>query len=145
GTGPRTGFHHRVCGGHGNHLFLAGGGQADPRQHQFAGPPRRGGLSARRGLHLRHAQSDRRRALQTSGSPGSPTGSTMMAAVSSWLERSHRGRLTADFFRSGTASFGFVVLIVVIGLALFAPYVTLQDPYDLTQIDVLDSRLPPGS
>lgn len=68
-----------------------------------------------------------------------------MAAVSSWLERSHRGRLTADFFRSGTASFGFVVLIVVIGLALFAPYVTLQDPYDLTQIDVLDSRLPPGS
>lgn len=68
-----------------------------------------------------------------------------MGRISAWLERSHRGRMVADFFSSWTATFGFIVLLIVVILAVFAPFVTPQNPYNLTQIDVLDSRLAPGS
>lgn len=37
-----------------------------------------------------------------------------------------------------------VLTLVVLG-AVFAPWITPQDPYDLLQLDVLDARLPPGS
>src|SRR5690606_2226785 len=30
-------------------------------------------------------------------------------------------------------------------VAIFAPWITPQNPYDLMQLDVMDSRLPPGS
>jgi peptide/nickel transport system permease protein len=36
-------------------------------------------------------------------------------------------------------------LLIIIILALLAPWITPQNPYDLGQVDVLDGRLPPGS
>lgn len=69
----------------------------------------------------------------------------MMSRGVPFHERSRTARLLSDFFSSGTATFGFVVLVIVAILAVFAPFVTPQNPYDLTQLDVLDSRLPPAS
>ena len=41
--------------------------------------------------------------------------------------------------------FGLVLLGLILLLALFAPLISPQNPYDLAQLDVMDSRLPPGS
>ena len=34
--------------------------------------------------------------------------------------------------------------MIIVALALLAPWITPQNPYDLAQVDVLDGRLPPG-
>lgn len=54
-------------------------------------------------------------------------------------------RFKAEFFESRIAATAFVILMVIILLALLAPWITPQNPYDLGQVDVLDGRLPPGS
>jgi peptide/nickel transport system permease protein len=38
-----------------------------------------------------------------------------------------------------------VLLLLMVLAALFAGWLSPQDPYDLSQLDVMDSRLPPGS
>lgn len=54
-------------------------------------------------------------------------------------------RAVADFLRAPSALLGLVLLLLVVLLAVLAPWVTPQDPYDLLQLDVLDARLSPGS
>lgn len=54
-------------------------------------------------------------------------------------------RFRAEFFESKIATFAFGMLLVIIALAILAPWITPQNPYDLAQVDVLDGRLPPGS
>lgn len=54
-------------------------------------------------------------------------------------------RHVRSFLNSPGAVIGLVVLVTMIVLAILAPLVSPQDPYDLTQLDVLDGRLPPGS
>lgn len=54
-------------------------------------------------------------------------------------------RFRAEFFESRIAATAFVILMVIILLAVLAPWITPQNPYDLGQVDVLDGRLPPGS
>ncbi len=54
-------------------------------------------------------------------------------------------RFRAEFFESRIAATAFVVLSIIILLAILAPWITPQIPYDLVQVDVLDVRLPPGS
>jgi peptide/nickel transport system permease protein len=53
--------------------------------------------------------------------------------------------LAADFLANPVAVFGVVLLAIIVLLALFAPLVSPQDPYDLGQLDITDARLPPGS
>lgn len=53
-------------------------------------------------------------------------------------------RFSRDFFASKVATVGFVVLLLVVLAALFAPVLSPQDPYDLSKLDVMDSRLEPG-
>ena len=53
-------------------------------------------------------------------------------------------RFTRDFFASKVATAGFVVLLLIVLAALFAPVLSPQDPYDLSKLDVMDSRLEPG-
>ena len=53
--------------------------------------------------------------------------------------------LAADFFANPVAVFGVVLLAIIVLLAIFAPLVSPQDPYDLGQLDITDARLPPGS
>ena len=54
-------------------------------------------------------------------------------------------RFWSEFRGSSIAVAALVVLITIIILAIFAPWITPQNPYDLAQVDVLDGKLPPGS
>jgi peptide/nickel transport system permease protein len=54
-------------------------------------------------------------------------------------------RIAADFASSKIALFGLVLFTLIVLCALFAPLISPQNPYDLAQLDVLDSRLEPGA
>ena len=53
--------------------------------------------------------------------------------------------LAAEFARSRLALAGLALLGLLLLGALLAPLVAPQNPYDLAQLDLLDSRLPPGA
>jgi peptide/nickel transport system permease protein len=54
-------------------------------------------------------------------------------------------RFVSEFTASKTAVFGLVVFTIIALLAIFAPWVTPQNPYDLAAIDFMDGRLEPGT
>jgi peptide/nickel transport system permease protein len=54
-------------------------------------------------------------------------------------------RLVADFFDSKLAVVGLVVFAIIVLIALVAPLISPQNPYDLNQLDIMDGRLPPGT
>lgn len=51
----------------------------------------------------------------------------------------------AQFLTSKLAVFGLVLLVVFLFLAIFAPWVSPQNPFDIATLDIFDSKLPPGS
>ncbi|MEK6244814.1 MAG: ABC transporter permease [Pseudomonadota bacterium] len=53
-------------------------------------------------------------------------------------------RFVSEFMSSRLALFGLALLTIVIGIAIFAPWISPQNPYDLGKLDLLDSRLAPG-
>ncbi len=53
-------------------------------------------------------------------------------------------RFWDDFRQSHIAVGGLVVVVVICLLALFAPLITPQDPYDLSKLVLMDARRPPG-
>ncbi len=61
------------------------------------------------------------------------------------MEQSPFARFVADFCASRLAVAGAVVLLAILFIALFAPLISPQNPYDLAQLDVLDARLEPGA
>jgi peptide/nickel transport system permease protein len=54
-------------------------------------------------------------------------------------------RFRSEFFESRIATGALIMLGIIILLALLAPWITPQNPYDLGQVSVMDGRLPPGS
>jgi len=54
-------------------------------------------------------------------------------------------RFISNFAERKLAVVGLVVFVLLILAAVFAPWITPQNPYDLTQIDFMDGRLAPGS
>ena len=54
-------------------------------------------------------------------------------------------RFLADFFASKVATVAFVLLCGIIFIAVFAPWISPTDPYDLATVSVMDARLPPGA
>ena len=54
-------------------------------------------------------------------------------------------RVVGDFLANPVAVFGLGLLTLVVLAAILAPVISPQNPYDLAQLDVMDSRLPPGS
>jgi peptide/nickel transport system permease protein len=54
-------------------------------------------------------------------------------------------RHLAAFLASPSAVVGLVILVFLLALAIVAPWVTPQNPYDLRQLDIMDGTLPPGS
>ena len=54
-------------------------------------------------------------------------------------------RLVSDFCESKLAVGGLVVFVVIALIAIFAPLISPQDPYDLMQLDIMNGKLPPGS
>ena len=53
-------------------------------------------------------------------------------------------RFIRTFFEDRVAVVGLIMLLTIISLALLAPFITPQNPYDLASVDLMDSRLPPG-
>lgn len=53
-------------------------------------------------------------------------------------------RFISDFFESNVAIGACVMLMVIIFIALFAPLISPQNPYDLAVVDVMNARLEPG-
>ncbi|MBY2924479.1 ABC transporter permease [Rhizobium leguminosarum] len=60
-------------------------------------------------------------------------------------EPSRLSKGSANFFSSPAATIAFLTLVIICCLALFAPWISPQNPYDLMQLDIMDGRLPPGS
>jgi peptide/nickel transport system permease protein len=58
---------------------------------------------------------------------------------------SPRTRFAAGFGASRTALAGLALFAFLLAAALLAPVLAPQNPYDLAQLDLLDSRLPPGA
>lgn len=55
------------------------------------------------------------------------------------------GEFFIEFSQSKVAVAGFVCTVILVLLAIFAPWISPQNPYDLMQVDFMDSELPPGS
>ncbi|MCW4115269.1 ABC transporter permease [Aurantimonas sp. MSK8Z-1] len=53
-------------------------------------------------------------------------------------------RLAQDFFADRLAVFGLCLFVVIALIAILAPWITPQNPYDLAQLDIMDGGLPPG-
>ncbi len=144
---------------HRDHLRLARHGQAPDQRHPESRPARdrrpphhhraavrADQLRGRRPLHrARPARAHRSQGrMSVVGTHGEaeierpPTGTA--AAVETPLRR-----LIADYFESRLATAAFVLLVTIIALALLAPLIVPQNPYNLAEVDVLDSRLPPGT
>ena len=54
-------------------------------------------------------------------------------------------RIAREFRANPVAVFGLSLLGVILLLAIAAPFISPQNPYDLAQLDIMDARLPPGS
>lgn len=54
-------------------------------------------------------------------------------------------RFLSDFADSPLAVGAAVVLFLIILIAIFAPWISPQDPYDLATVSIFDARMPPGS
>lgn len=53
-------------------------------------------------------------------------------------------RFVRTFAQDHVAVFGMAVFLVVLCLAMLAPWISPQNPYDLSSVDLMDSRLAPG-
>jgi peptide/nickel transport system permease protein len=56
-----------------------------------------------------------------------------------------RYALLASFRRNRLAGAALLVLIGIILTAVFANFITPQNPYNLAELDIMDSRMPPGT
>jgi peptide/nickel transport system permease protein len=61
-----------------------------------------------------------------------------IAPVSPWR------RFAGEFAESRLALAGLILLAAIVVVAIAAPFISPQNPYDLAQLDVLDSKLAPG-
>lgn len=68
-----------------------------------------------------------------------------MTAIAANAIRSPAWDKLCAYFRSPMAVLGLVMAVLFLLAAVFAPWLSVQNPYDLAQIDVMDSGLPPGS
>ncbi len=73
------------------------------------------------------------------------TSDTPHAAAKSVKVETPFQRFRAEFFESKIATVALAVFFIIVLLAILAPWITPQNPYDLAQVSVMDGRLPPGS
>lgn len=64
-------------------------------------------------------------------------------AVRSTAESPFR-RFFSAFTEDRAAVAGLLLFFIIVGLAILAPFITPQNPYDLRSVDLMDSRLRPG-
>ena len=73
-----------------------------------------------------------------------PPASADIAGGPAPREQSPWRRFAADYLESRVATAALALLVLIVLLAVFAPWITPQNPYDLAQVDILDGRQPPG-
>jgi peptide/nickel transport system permease protein len=54
-------------------------------------------------------------------------------------------RFRKSFVEDKVAVAGLILFSLIVALALLAPLISPQNPYDLRSVDIMDSRLPPGA
>jgi peptide/nickel transport system permease protein len=54
-------------------------------------------------------------------------------------------RMVREFCASRIALAALAVFVLIALAAIFAPWITPQNPYDLSQLSIMDGRMPPGS
>jgi peptide/nickel transport system permease protein len=54
-------------------------------------------------------------------------------------------RFASEFAESRLALFGLAVFVVIALVAILAPWIAPQNPYDLAVLDIMDGRLEPGA
>jgi peptide/nickel transport system permease protein len=69
----------------------------------------------------------------------------MSATVVPPREETPFQRFATDFAQSRMALLGLAVFVLIAVCALVAPWISPQNPYDLSQLDIMDGRLAPGS
>jgi peptide/nickel transport system permease protein len=70
----------------------------------------------------------------------------MSAATSSPARlKGEFARFVERFLEDRAAVFGLGLIGLIIFLAVLAPFIAPQNPYDLGRVDIMDSRQPPGS
>ena len=53
-------------------------------------------------------------------------------------------RFVSEFFESKIATGALLVFVCIVLVAVLAPVISPQNPYDLAQLDIMDSKLAPG-
>ncbi len=69
---------------------------------------------------------------------------TNLSAVAARKEPALWREKWSDFVSSKVAIFGLLLFVVIVLAALLAPWLSMQNPYDLSQLDIMDARLAPG-
>ena len=54
-------------------------------------------------------------------------------------------RFVSEFAASRIALFGLVLFLAIVVIAVLAPFIAPQNPYDLAQLDIMDGRMEPGT
>jgi peptide/nickel transport system permease protein len=81
--------------------------------------------------------------IAVSAASAEPAGSPVIAPGEG--EETPLRRIAADFADSPLALAGLALFLAILAVAVLAPVISPQNPYDLAQLDVLDSRLEPGA
>ena len=76
-----------------------------------------------------------------------PSAAPRVAAVPPIIAGAERPfvRFARDYLDSRFAVAALALLLILVALASVAPWIVPQNPYDLAQVDVMESRLPPGT
>ncbi|WP_080649095.1 ABC transporter permease [Dickeya oryzae] len=61
------------------------------------------------------------------------------------VSRSALSHVLLMLWQDRLARLGLFMLVLIVALALLAPWIAPQNPYDLSQLMIMDNRLPPGS
>src|SRR5262245_17975381 len=74
-----------------------------------------------------------------------PSSTLPFPAADRAVQETPARRAFRAYFKSRLAVFGLVLLMAIVTIALLAPLIAPQDPYDLMQLDIMNGRLEPGS
>ncbi|RZT41020.1 ABC transporter permease [Cupriavidus agavae] len=77
--------------------------------------------------------------MSTSATPQAPA-----APAPAQKEQTPFRRFARQFVESKLAVLGLATLVLILLIAIFAPWLAPQNPYDLATLDVLDARMAPG-
>lgn len=73
-----------------------------------------------------------------------PMEATTSAPAAIPREETPLARFVRSFMEDRVALAGLLVFLLIVVVAVAAPLIAPQNPYDLSAVDVMDSRLPPG-